>query len=121
MAKNEEPTSTPEGILVRLKNKLCLETKIDTFTLRTLIDKFVSTTLQGEVSSKAHFAKVNIYNELTSSKMTIKVFFKFLRILNLKKIKFAITVTTLKDTEYSVFEEVNLFTQRSDDHDDKSV
>jgi hypothetical protein len=56
------------------------------------------------------FLKVNINNELTKNRMTIKVFFKFLRILNIKKVKFSITVVTERDFEVTVDEEISLFT-----------
>ena len=50
--------------------------------------------------------------------MTIKVFFKFLRILNIKKIRFSITITTPRDKEITVYEDINLFT--SDFPDEES-
>ena len=113
-SQEQQPTNTPEGILVRIKNKLCLATGIDTFLLRSLIDKFITTSLQGETSSKTHFAKVNAYNELTASTMTIKVLFKFFRILRVKNVKFTVTITTIKGNEYTATEDVNLFTNEND-------
>jgi len=52
--------------------------------------------------------------------MTIKVFFKFLRIINIKKINFKVTVTTSKDKEFTVEQDVSFFTQDYKDvYDDK--
>jgi len=102
-------SNTPEGILVRLKDKICLEAGIDVHRLKILIDKFVLNAFQGVVSSKTHFAKVNHYNELSKNKMTIKVFFKFLKIINVKRVKISITLTTLRDKEYTVTEDISLF------------
>jgi hypothetical protein len=105
----QEISNTPEGVLIRLKNKICIALNIDIFKLKLLIDKFVNNSFSISPGSKTHFAKVNIYNELTKNKMTIKVFFKFLRILNIKKVKLSITITTPKDKEITVSEEINLF------------
>lgn len=105
----QEISNTPEGVLVRLKEKLRLELGIDVSVLKILIDQFVTTTFQGITSSKTHFAKVNIYNELAKDKMTIKVFFKFLRIIKIKKVKITIEITTPRDRVVSVSEEINLF------------
>ena len=99
---------TPESLLVRLKNKLSLELGINAYSLKLLIDKFITNVVRLDNSSKAHYAKVNIYNELTKEKMTIKVFFKFLRILNIKRVRFDVTIVTMKDKEITVSEEVTL-------------
>lgn len=125
-AKNQDVSKTPEGILVYLKNKLLIATKVtkeqldengkpktplvqeNTGSLKQLIDSYVSKYMQGDTSSKAHFAKVNIYNEMTKNKMTMKVFFKFLRILCVKKVVFTVTITTVADKEYTVSEDYSL-------------
>ena len=110
----KEISNTPEGVLVRLKDKLCLALGLDVFKIKMLIDKFVVTTFQGVANSKTHFAKVNIFNEITKNKMTIKVFFKFLRIINIKSIRISVTVKTLRDKEYTVHEDINIFTTSDD-------
>jgi len=107
----KEISNTPEGVLVRLKEKIRLKLGLDVYNLKVLIDRFVSNASQGVTSSKTHFAKVNIYNELSKPKMTIKVFFKFLKIINIKSVKISITVVTPKDREVTVTEEINLFSK----------
>lgn len=102
--------NTPEGVLMRLKEKVCLGLELDPFKLRLLVDRFVTNTFSTSPGSKINFAKVNINNELTKNKMTIKVFFKFLKILNIKKVRFSVTITTARDKELTVFEDINLFT-----------
>lgn len=101
--------NTPESILVRLKDKICLALGIDIYKLKTLIDLFVVRNLTSTANSKSHFAKVNIYNELTKDKMTIKVFFKFLRIINIVKLRISITVVTASNTEATVSEDIRFF------------
>lgn len=102
-----EPRNTPEGILVALVKKLSAELGITTSTLKQLIDRFVTMNF-GKLSSKTHFAKINTYNEIVSDKMTIKVFFKYLLIARIKKIKISITATTYTDRVVNVEEEFNL-------------
>ncbi len=102
--------NTPEGVLMRLKEKICLVLEINPSTLRLLVDRFVTMTFLNSPGPRINFAKVNINNELTKNKMTIKVFFKFLRILNVKKVRFSVTIVTPRDKEITVFDEVNLFT-----------
>ena len=110
--------NTPEGVLMRLKEKICLALNIDPFKLRLLVDRFVTSTFANSPGTRINFAKVNINNELTKNKMTIKVFFKFLRILNVKKVRFSVTITTSRDKEVTVYEDINLFT--SDFTDEKT-
>ena len=116
---NKEISNTPEGVLVRLKEKIRLALGIDVFGLKVLIDRFVSNTFQGIANSKTHFAKVNIYNELAKNKMTIKVFFKFLKIINIKTVRITITIVTPKGKEVSVSEEINLFNTNTGDIDEE--
>lgn len=115
----QEISHTPEGVLVRLKEKLRLKLGIDASVLKILIDRFVSNTFQGVTSSKTHFAKVNIFNELAKNKMTIKVFFKFLKIISIKKVTITITAVTMRDREVSVSEEINLFSTKTGDDDEE--
>jgi hypothetical protein len=114
---SKEVSNTPEGVLVRLKDKLCIVTGLDPQKIKLLVDKFVVTTFQGVANSKTHFAKVNIYNELTKNKMTIKVFFKFLRIINIKSVRISVTVRTVRDNEFTVHEDINIFTTDQTDED----
>lgn len=115
----QEISHTPEGVLVRLKEKIRLALGIDVSVLKILIDRFVSNTFQGVTSSKTHFAKVNIYNELAKDKMTIKVFFKFLKIINIRNVKITITITTGRGKEVSVTEDINLFNTSTGDSDEE--
>lgn len=108
-------TSTPEGILVRLKNKIMLKIGLDGNRLKIIIDRFVKKNMTEIPPSKAHFAKINIYNELNKEKMTIKVFFKFLRILNIKNVNITIKLTTESGKEILVSEDINMFTQEIND------
>lgn len=105
---NAKPSisNTPDGLLVRIKDKILLSLNVDLYKLKYLIDNFVSNNFEGINNSKVHFAKVNIFNEFTKNKMTIKVFFKFLHILRIKNIKFIITVTTVENKEVTITEEV---------------
>ncbi len=109
--------NTPEGVLVRLKEKIRIALGIDFYTLKLLIDKFVNNSFSVTPSSKTHFAKVNIYNELTKNKITIKVFFKYLKILNIKKLNISITIVTARDKEITVSEEINLFNTEVDSNE----
>lgn len=107
--KEKEPINTPDGILVRLKNKLCLALGIDTHKLKILIDRFVLKAFNGITNSKVHFDKINTYNEINKEKMTIKVFFKFLKILEITKVRISITVTTKRNVSVTVYEDINIF------------
>lgn len=112
--------NTPEGLLVRLKTKLCLALNVNAPTLKLLIDRYVSMNYD-RTSTRTHFTKVNIYNELSSDKMTIKVFInKFLRIIQIQKLKITVTVTTSRGKEVTVTEEVHLGapTQTEDNSND---
>ncbi len=68
--------------------------------VRQCVDWYVGN-LYGRTSSKTHFARVNLLNELTSTKMTVKVFFKFLLVLKLKRIKLKVTIEDAKGAERS--------------------
>lgn len=105
----KEIAHTPEGVLVRLKEKIRIALNLDISNLKVLIDRFVMNNAHGETSSKVHFAKVNIYNELSKPKMTIKVFFKFLKIIKIQNVRITISVTTPKGKEITVTEEMSLF------------
>lgn len=101
---------TPDGILVRLSEKLQLVMKIDIHKLKMLIDKYTATFYNGRNTNRVHFDKVNTYNEFTRNKMTIKVFFKLFRILNLASVKLGLVATTVDGLVYQVEEEVTFTT-----------
>lgn len=101
--------NTPEGSLVWLARKLQLAMGIDPFALKWLVDQFVTKAFHPSPNSRTHFAKVNIYNELTKPKMTIKVFFKFLRIVKIKKFTFVIRATLHNDEVVEVEQDFNVF------------
>lgn len=107
--KGKEPVNTPDGILVRLKNKLCLALGVDTYKLKVLIDRFVLKAFNGVTNSKVHFDKINTYNEINKEKMTIKVFFKFLKILEIVKVRISVEVTTKRGVTVSVYEDISIF------------
>lgn len=106
----KEIPHTPEGVLMRLKEKITKILNIDAGKQRILVDRFVNNIFANTPGPRTNFAKVNINNELTKNKMTIKVFFKFLRILNVKKVTFSVTIITDRDIEVTVDETINLFT-----------
>lgn len=110
-------SNTPEGVLVRLKHKICLAAKLDPYNLKLLIDKFVLSSNNGIVNAQTHFAKVNIYNAITKNRMSIKIFFRFLKVINIKNVKLTVTVTTAADREITVSEDINLFTSYVDDNE----
>ncbi len=120
--KEPETINTPDGVLARLKHKICIALNIDNTRLRMLIDRFVLKVFNGVENTRTHYDKINIYNELSKNRMTIKVFFKFLRILDLPKVRITVTVTTRRGNEITVFEEINNFandystSEKSDDN-----
>lgn len=120
--KEPETINTPDGVLARLKHKICIALNIDNTRLRMLIDRFVLKVFNGVENTRTHYDKINIYNELSKNRMTIKVFFKFLRILDLPKVRITVTVTTRRGDEITVFEEINNFandysaSEKSDDN-----
>lgn len=99
---------SPESLLVRLKDKILLKLNIDSAMLKNYIVTFVNNILRNSTPSKMHYSIVNMNNEFTSNKMTIKCFFKFLMVIRIKKIKFTLTVTDNYDREVTVTEEISL-------------
>ena len=106
----DDLTSSPDNLLVTLKNKIMLKLNIDHHKLKYLIQNFVKTAFNSTAGAKIHYTIINLTNELTSPKMTIKVFFKFLNIIRIKKITFNITLLTITDREVTITEEINLST-----------
>jgi len=113
-----EVSNTPEGVLVRLKTKILIAAKIDSYKLKLLIDKFVISNANGVVNSQTHFARVNIFNAISKPRMSIKIFFRFLKVINIKHVKLSVTITTAADKEITVTEDINLFTSYNDDGQD---
>ena len=118
MKTQPKKANTPEGVLVRLKDKLCVAAGIDIYSLKSLIDKFVIKKYQGTENTKSHYDKINTYNQLSKNTMTIKVFFKFLKIITIKKISISVTITTSRGNEISVTEDVDLFSDIVQDDDE---
>lgn len=102
-----KPSNTPEGVLVRIKNKLCIQLDLNSTRLKLLVDKFVRENMQTS-GSKTHYTRVNTYNEFTTDKMTIKVFFKFLRIIEIQSIEFSVKVRTKMGKEVTATESIKL-------------
>lgn len=98
--------NTPGGVLVRLKNKISLAMKIDPSKLKVLVDRYVMKSFKGRVNQRVHYDRVNTYGELTRTEMTIKVFFKFLKILDPKSVKISIEIVTRRGDVYNVSEEI---------------
>lgn len=105
-----KPTNSPEGVLVRIKSMLCVALDLTPSRLKLLVDKFVRENMQTS-GSKTHYTRVNTYNEFTTDRMTIKVFFKFLRILDIQSVEFKVRVKTRMGREVEVAEVVHLVRQ----------
>ena len=111
--RDKETVNTPDGVLVRLKNKLCIALGVDTHRLKILIDRFVMRAFNGVTNTSMHFDKINTYNEINKNKMTIKVFFKFLKIIDIKTVTISIKVVTRRDVEVIVSEDIHIFSTDS--------
>jgi hypothetical protein len=109
--------NSPDSFLVDIKEAISASMGLDGHTLAKCVDRFVSKLLPDLDSVKKRYICTNILGELSKDKMTIKVFFKFLRIINIKKIKFNIEVTTAKDNIHVVQKEVNFTNMEPYDHD----
>lgn len=118
MKNKSEISNTPEGVLVHLKELLCISAGIDIYSLKSLIDKFVIKKYQGTENTKSHYDKINTYNQLSKNTMTIKVFFKFLKIINVKNVRFDVTITTMRGKEITVTKDVDLFSDIAQDDDE---
>ena len=101
--------STPGGVLTALKNKLCLELAINTNKLKILINSYTLKAFNGQQTVKMQFDKMNTFNELTKEDMSIKVFFKFLKLLDPKTVKITIEIETKNDQHVSVTETIRYF------------
>ena len=107
----KQAISTPEGILVRLKNKICAVMGVDLYQLKCLIDQFINETEEG-ANGKSNMLRANTCSELNKPKMTFKVFFKFLRILRLKKITIKLVFVTETDQTLEVNEEITFMRKK---------
>ena len=107
--KKQEPSNTPDGVLARLCDKLNIKLGIDHHRLKILIDRFVMKVFNGVQNTATHYDKINTYNEIIKNRMTIKVLFKYFRIIDVKKVTISITVVTRRDVTVTVEEEVNFF------------
>lgn len=101
--------NSPESVLAILKLKICQSLGITTTNLRLLIDHFVAVNF-GNKNVGSHYMRVNMFNEISSPRMTIKVFFKFLLIIQIKKIEFTIRVTTAKGKVGEITHPINFVT-----------
>ena len=100
-------SNSPETVLVQIKNKLSDALELTPNKLKMLIDKFVRENTQA-LGSKVHHTRTNTYNEFTTPKMTIKVFFKFLRFIDLQSVTFRVKVRTKTGREVEIEQFVNL-------------
>lgn len=105
--------ATPDGILVRLKDKLCIKLGIDSHALRMLIDRHIKET-GGVGSSGSKMTKANTYSELCRDKMSIKVFFKFLNVIRSARVTIKITVETEHGKVVEVEDTVRFISPRED-------
>lgn len=111
--RDKETVNTPDGVLVRIKNKLCIALGIDAHRLKILIDRFVMRAFNGVTNTSMHFDKINTYNEINKNKMTIKVFFKFLKIIDVKSVSISVKIVTRRDVEVTVVEDIHIFSSES--------
>ncbi len=108
---------TPGGILVSLKSKLSLVLGITPPTLKLLIDRYVQTSF-ARTSVGAHSERINYYKQLTKEEMTIKVFFRFLKIIDISTVKITVTATTTRGKEVTVSEEITLMGTSTEESSD---
>jgi hypothetical protein len=106
--------STPEGVLVRIKHKILKGLGIDVINLKILIDRYVNKEIKTS-SADRQKAKTNLYNSLTNNKLTIKTFFKFLRVINAVEVEFIVSVTTTNQIKTTVKEKIKLFNEGDED------
>lgn len=106
--------NNPESVLAGIKEAIRKKLGISTSSFKYLIDRYVTTNVKS-TTTKAHFTKVNMYNEINSSKMTFKVFFKFLKIIGAKEVYFNVKVITVRGREEDVSLVFKLSNQNPDD------
>ena len=111
----KKSNNTPGGVLVRLKNRIALAMNIDPSKLKVLVDRYVMKSFKGRVNQRVHYDRVNAYSELTRPEMTIKVFFKFLKILDPRSVKISIEITTRQGDVFNVSEEIRFMKSTTDE------
>lgn len=106
--KEREPNfpNTPGGALARLAWKLGMTLDVTTPRLKTQIDKFVTIAF-AKARTKSHYAKVNTYNEVTAPEMTIRVFMKYLHILEPRKVVLSLEFTDQRGKVVEVEEKID--------------
>lgn len=117
---NNNQISSPESVLVRLKDKISLAMGIDIHKLKMLIDRHTLRSFNGVTTTKTHYDKVNTYKSLTDSRLTIKVFFRFLAILGVRKVRFTIDIETDRGTKVTVFDDITFAGEHTGERDEKS-
>ena len=105
-----EYNNTPDGFLVRLKNLICLKLGIDNNKLKYLIEKFIRSNVYLNTPGKLNYTKSNTFTELNKPSMSIKVFFKFLRIIGVRRFKMTLDLEMLNSRKLTVEETVNFTT-----------
>lgn len=92
--KNTQPV-TPGGVLVSLMNgikkKLGLYEDIGRY--KEVIEAFVNNDMAYE-SSRSHLAKSALFNELSKPSISIKVFYKFMRLVGGESVTLSVKLKT---------------------------
>lgn len=104
---------TPDGILARLARQILALKNIDhkPEVLKILIDRFLEKNSEGisaTTEHRKHYIKSNLFNEITKNKMTMKVFVKFLMIMQIKKVVFIVRFVDNTDEQREVSQTFNL-------------
>jgi hypothetical protein len=115
--KPKQFSHTSESILARIANKTYIELGVNVTTLKGLIYRFVKSLNIGKETTLYH-TRINLFNDLTKNVMTFKVFMKMLRVLNVSRVIFKITVFTAEGKEVTVTEDVSLNTIPTDTNKD---
>lgn len=105
--KEKKFSHTSESILARIANKTYIELGVNVTILKGLIHRFVAS-LPVSRDTKTYYTRINWFNDLTKSVMTFKVFMRMLRVLNVTRVVFKITVYTANGKEATVTEDVSL-------------
>lgn len=95
------------SFLVRIKDKILLSLNIPFRVLKSLVDRYVESK-SSETPFTKNFEKVNLLNSFNKNKMTIKVFFKFLKVILAEEVEFVITIKTKTGKSITVREQVRL-------------
>lgn len=98
---------TPGGFLAYIMRKLTLLLNVDHANLKILIERYIQVH-ESTTALKKNHSRINIFNEITKSEASIKVFFKTLAILRIKKVKFILVATTHLNEDIVVTEEFDL-------------